>query len=314
MTDSGPLVSIGIPTYNRSQQLKRAIDSAFAQDYPNIEVVISDNASTDETQSLCEELCQRDSRVRYIRQSINRGIATNHIEAFKHSRGEYYMVLGDDDWIDPSYVSACLHVLLTEPEFAVVCGKPFLYQSGRPFHEGGVTTLLQDSPSKRVLAYYRDVFDNAPFYGISRRALLSTVPPMRDTFAGDWFYIASLAFLGKIKTVETTSVYKSVGAGASASVESIVQTLALPTFQARHTVLNVILYACKDIAWASPVYRSTGVPGRLFLSYRVGLVLSRKYHLHRVVFYRGRMLITFVRERLRLSNAEHSSRSTRSRL
>ncbi len=298
MTDSGPLVSIGLPTYNRAEQLKRAIESALAQDYPNLEVVISDNASTDETQPLCEELCRRDSRVRYIRQSANSGMAGNHIAAFKHARGDYYMVLGDDDWIDPSYVSTCMRVLLTEPEFAVVCGKPFLYQSGRPLSEGVLTTLLQETGAERVLAYYRDVFDNVPFYGISRRALLSTAPPMRDTMAGDWLYIASLAFLGKIKTVETTAVYKSVGTGASASVERIVQTVGLPAFQARHPVLSVLLGACKDIAWASPVYRSNGWLGRLSLSCKVGLVLSRKYHLQRVLSYRGRLLITIVRGRL----------------
>lgn len=302
MTDSRPLVSIGVPTYNRATLLKRSVESALAQDYSNLEVVISDNASSDETQFMCDEFCRLDNRVQYVRQSTNRGIAANHISAFKHSRGEYYMVLGDDDWIDPSYVSTCMNVLLAKPEFALVCGKPFLYQSGHPLHEGVVTTLLQDSGSKRVLAYYRDVFDNVPFYGISRRALLSTVPPMRDTLAGDWFYIASLAFLGKIKTVETTSVYKSVGAGASASVESIVETLALPAFQARHTVLNVILYACKDIAWASPVYRSKGLLRRLLLSCQVGLVLSRKYHLYRALPHRGRLLITFIRGRLRLPN------------
>lgn len=298
MADSGPLVSIGLPTYNRAEQLKRAIESALAQDYPNIDVVISDNASTDGTQALCEELCRRDSRVRYIRQSTNSGMAGNHIAAFKHARGDYYMVLGDDDWIDSSYVSTCMRVLLAEPEFAVVCGRPFLYQSGRPLSEGVITTLLQETGAERVLAYYRDVFDNVPFYGISRRALLATVPPMRDTMAGDWLYIASLAFLGKIKTVETTAMYKSVGTGASASVERIVQVVGLPPFQARHPVLSVLLGACKDIAWTSPVYRSSGWLGRLSLSCKVGLALARKYHLQRVLSYRGGLLITAIRGRL----------------
>ncbi len=295
MEESKSLVSIGIPTYNRTQQLKRAIESVLAQDYPNVEVVISDNASTDDTQALCEDLCRRDSRVRYVRQGANIGMAANHVEAFNHARGEFYMVLGDDDWIDPSYVSTCVRMLLADPEIAVVCGKPFLYQSGRPLSEGIITTLLQRSGGERVLAYYKEVFDNVPFYGVSRRELLATAPPMRSTMAGDWLYVASLAFLGKIKTVETTSVYKSVGTGASASVEQIVQTVGLPAFQARHPVLSVILGACKDIAWASPVYRSSGWAGRLFLSCRVGMVLARKYHLHRVLSYRGRLLIKLIK-------------------
>ncbi len=297
MADSEHLVSIGIPTYNRAGQLGRAIESALAQDYADVEVVISDNASTDGTQALCEEFRRRDSRIRYIRQGTNIGMAGNHVEVFRHARGEFYMVLGDDDWIDPSYVSTCVRALCAEPGFAAVCGKPFLYQSGHPLAEGVITNLLQRSGGERVLAYYREVFDNVPFYGVSRRELLATVPPMRNTMAGDWLYIASLAFVGKIKTMETTAVYKSVGAGASASVEQIVRSVGLPAFQARHPVLSVILNACKEIAWASPAYRSGGRLGRLVLSCKVGTVLARKYHLHRALSYRGRLVVAWVKGR-----------------
>ena len=67
-----PLVSVGIPTFNRLIMLRRAVDSALSQDYPNLEVVISDNASTDGTQAWCEQLARRDSRVRYVRQPNTR--------------------------------------------------------------------------------------------------------------------------------------------------------------------------------------------------------------------------------------------------
>ena len=53
--------------------LRRAVDSALSQDYPNLEVVISDNASTDGTQAWCEQLARRDSRLRYVRQPTNVG-------------------------------------------------------------------------------------------------------------------------------------------------------------------------------------------------------------------------------------------------
>ena len=84
----GPLVSVGVPTYNREHRLRRAVESILAQDYPHVEVVISDNASADGTQAWCEELCRRDSRVRYVRQPRNAGLISNYAEVFRHSRGE----------------------------------------------------------------------------------------------------------------------------------------------------------------------------------------------------------------------------------
>lgn len=84
-----PLVSIGIPTYNRAASLRRAIESALAQDYVNLEVVISYNASTDETQAVCEGFARKDSRIRYIRQVTNHGAVANFRNALSQPKGEF---------------------------------------------------------------------------------------------------------------------------------------------------------------------------------------------------------------------------------
>jgi glycosyltransferase involved in cell wall biosynthesis len=80
MIESPSLVSIGIPTYNRAELLKRAIESALNQDYKNIEVIISDNASTDDTESICQFYCNQDARLKYVRHSQNRGPGANFSE------------------------------------------------------------------------------------------------------------------------------------------------------------------------------------------------------------------------------------------
>ena len=96
-----PKVSIGIPTFNRADLLRRSIESALGQDYPNIEVLVSDNASTDETPAICQGL---GDRIKYFRQSINLGPLTNFSKVLEMASGEFFMWLGDDDWIDASYV------------------------------------------------------------------------------------------------------------------------------------------------------------------------------------------------------------------
>src|SRR5207247_7417863 len=112
----------GIPTFNRFEILKRAVESVLSQDYADLELVISDNASTDGTQAWCDDLARRDGRVRYIRQPLNLGSGANFAEVFRNARGRFYMVLGDDDWLDETYISRCSAVLLAHKDTAVVCG------------------------------------------------------------------------------------------------------------------------------------------------------------------------------------------------
>ena len=111
-----PSVSIGIPTYNRVRDLRRAIASATAQDYEDLEIFISDNASTDDTEPVCRSYVASDPRIRYVRQPVNRGATRNFQLALEGARGDFFMWLADDDWLDRSYISRCSEVLRADPE------------------------------------------------------------------------------------------------------------------------------------------------------------------------------------------------------
>src|SRR5713101_5512568 len=130
-----PLVSIGIPTYNRSLSLERAVESALGQDYDKLEIVISDNASTDETGDVCVQLCKRDARIRYIRQPKNLGMTENFRQALAASRGAFFMWLSDDDWLGPSYISDCMHFLTNNEDYVLVCGTDKYYKHGQCIYE-----------------------------------------------------------------------------------------------------------------------------------------------------------------------------------
>ena len=95
-----PLVTIGIPTYRRPQLLRRAIASALAQDHGDVEVVISDNASGDDTDAVCREAVAADRRVRYVPQRENIGAVPNFLAALAAGTGSLFMWLGDDDWLE----------------------------------------------------------------------------------------------------------------------------------------------------------------------------------------------------------------------
>src|SRR4051812_1846461 len=107
-----PLVSIGIPTYNRPDGLRKALESAVGQTYDNIEIIVSDNCSPgEETEAVIKEFMARDARISYHRQQCNQGLYFNFFYVLEQAVGAYFMWLADDDWIDSNYVQKCMDVL-----------------------------------------------------------------------------------------------------------------------------------------------------------------------------------------------------------
>src|SRR3972149_8539793 len=98
MSKINPRVSVGLPVFNGEQFLRQALDSVLAQTYPGFELIISDNASTDRTQDICEAYATRDKRIQYYRQSKNVGGGRNYNFVFEVSNGEYFKWLAHDDF------------------------------------------------------------------------------------------------------------------------------------------------------------------------------------------------------------------------
>lgn len=95
-----PKVSVLIPTYNRAEFLSLCIESALAQDYPNLEVIVSDNASDDNTGEMMQKKYGADSRVRYYRNETNLGVFPNWERLlYEYATGEYGKLLCDDDYL-----------------------------------------------------------------------------------------------------------------------------------------------------------------------------------------------------------------------
>lgn len=112
-----PRASVLIVTYNRSKLLRRALNCALGQSEDQIEVVVVDDASTDETSTWMREV--EDARVRYIRHEVNRGSCGTFETALREARGEYVAFLPDDDIIERSFISSRLSRLAAEPDCVV---------------------------------------------------------------------------------------------------------------------------------------------------------------------------------------------------
>lgn len=115
-----PKVSIGLPVYNGARYLAETLESILAQTYTNFELIISDNASTDETEAICRSFAARDERIRYHRNAANLGLSKNYTRAFELSSGEYFRWATYDDLIAPEYLAKCVAVLDSDPSVVLV--------------------------------------------------------------------------------------------------------------------------------------------------------------------------------------------------
>ncbi|HWH12727.1 MAG TPA: glycosyltransferase family 2 protein [Solirubrobacteraceae bacterium] len=267
MNGDGPLVSIGVPTFNRAATLPRTLESALAQTHRRLEIVVSDNASSDATREICDRYAAQDSRVRYLRQPENVGPTANFNTLFAECRGDFVMMLADDDWIDRGYVAACVASLLADPGCALAAGLARYYRDGRAVGDGVVMTLDQTEAPARVAAYYAGVEDNGTFYGLMPRRVLAAAAPLPNVLGNDWLLIGRIAFLGRVRTLPDVAVHRALD-GTSAGVDRIVETFGAPSFQAWAPHLVIASAVLRDIGWANDVYAPAAAPARLALAIR----------------------------------------------
>lgn len=111
-----PLVSICIPAYNAERFIRETLESALAQDYPNLEIIVSDDASTDRTPEIVA--AYENNGVRLIRQAKNLGMTPNMNAAIRASQGKYAVKLDADDILEPNYVSSLVPIMEAHPRVA----------------------------------------------------------------------------------------------------------------------------------------------------------------------------------------------------
>jgi glycosyltransferase involved in cell wall biosynthesis len=132
MLSGAPRVSIGVPVFNGEAYLAQALDSLLDQTWSEIDIIISDNASTDSTEEICRDYASRDPRIRYMRNTVNVGAAKNFNQLVAVAAGEYFKWAAHDDLCGREFLQRCVEVLAQDP--TVVLSYPW----GRAINECGV--------------------------------------------------------------------------------------------------------------------------------------------------------------------------------
>ncbi len=180
------LVSVGLPTYNRPESLKRALDIITSQTYRDLEIIVSDNASPgSRVKEVVEEFLLRDSRIKYYRQDKNRGLLFNTEFVLKKSRGEYFMWFSDDDWRSPEFIEFLAADLEKNRSIDMAfCDYHEVYKDGKLAEGYPATHLRVFKPFEsrfrliRIISYY---WQNAVrgkcniFYSLFRKAAIEAL-------------------------------------------------------------------------------------------------------------------------------------------
>jgi glycosyltransferase involved in cell wall biosynthesis len=243
------LVSIGLPVRNGETRLKAVVGSVLAQNHPDIELVISDNASTDGTEDFCRELARTDSRVRYHRQPTNVGLLNNFITAIGLARGEYFRWIGDSDTLEPQYVSRCLESFAEDPRRILVTSQIAYVDADGAVQTGEYrgTDLASPDPVVRFREILRLLNQSYlmidPLYGLMRREPVAAMP-RANMYCEDQVLATRLALAGPwghVPEVLARRVRDDREPGAQ-----VARKLGVPRWQVRtaHALLvrNVLRY------------------------------------------------------------------------
>jgi len=177
-----PLVSIIILAYNEEKTISRAINSALAQTYASIEIIVCDNASTDGTPHIVSSFMQKYSKVKHVNRSQNIGAAGNLLDGIKRAKGDYFVFCGGHDIISSNYVQQLLESILSSPSAVVAMGiTRWVDSNGKELDTR--SSLLDTSGQSFLGKYISLMFQNQHYlYGlISRQAYLSCLharPPI----------------------------------------------------------------------------------------------------------------------------------------
>jgi len=111
MTEAKPPVTIGLPIFNGEKYLEQALSSLLSQEYKDFQLIISDNASDDQTRSICKKFSDSDDRIKYYRNEKNEGATFNFNRVLQLAHSEFFMWAAYDDLWDQAFLSTLVSLL-----------------------------------------------------------------------------------------------------------------------------------------------------------------------------------------------------------
>jgi glycosyltransferase involved in cell wall biosynthesis len=208
-------VSIIIPTHNRAHYVSQAIQSALAQDYPNIEVIVSDDNSTDNTQEVVRQYVG-DPRVKYFRNPKNLGVALNRRQALlSYATGDWAILLDDDDYlVDNSYISKAMSLRKKNTDIVLIHANFRIVNEKTGYLKDIYKKLPEITDGKWMFINYKYAVKGTINYDqltvLFNRATAISVDPFSDNFLScDRECFLKISLHGKVGFIsDIVSIYR----------------------------------------------------------------------------------------------------------
>lgn len=167
------MITIGLPVFNGEKTIRTALDSIISQAFSDFEVIISDNASTDETARICQEYVQHDRRIKYLKQSSNIGAFANFEFLVNKAMSPYFVWLAADDYWEPNFLTDNIAALETDSSAVASISKvAFINETGSFSRESQGTYSLNNGVYKNLWKYLSKPSDNSRFYSVFRTSVI----------------------------------------------------------------------------------------------------------------------------------------------
>lgn len=221
-----PKVSIGMPVYNGGNFIKEALDSVVAQTFTDYELIISDNASDDDTQLICNEYCRKYPQIKYVRHTRNLGVYWNFNFVTQNAKGEFITWLAHDDVLEPVFLEETVYYMSHKPNTVIVASDfGIIDQAGTELGLEKLIKIRDDIDwGKRCVEFFRYPISNVFYsiYGLMEtktcKAVLQSVSEPKIAKGSELPILARFAVAGEIAAIpialrkyrrHPTSIYSS---------------------------------------------------------------------------------------------------------
>jgi glycosyltransferase involved in cell wall biosynthesis len=196
-------VSIGMPLYNEEQFVEQAIVSILNQDYKNFELIISDNASTDQTKEICLKYSKKDSRIRFYSRDILTDSTANFNFVASNAKGDFFMWASGHDTRDSTFISRCV-ATFEKSDSIVLCYSDTIWIDSNGNNIGNEQSDI-DTVGMNRIERVNKVFWNLrymyPIYGLFRKDMLDRILPFQRVLGPDILLLNELSSIGEFARI-----------------------------------------------------------------------------------------------------------------
>jgi glycosyltransferase involved in cell wall biosynthesis len=218
VTASIPKVTVGVPVYNGQRYLGSALEALLAQDFVDIEVIVADNASTDDSLEIARSFAEKDRRVSVHPSETNRGAAWNFNRTLDLATGRWFKWAACDDLCAPSFIRRCVETFEDGPASMVLAypKTTIIDEDGQPvreFEDG--FDLRERTPHERLAHLLAVRTDYHPVFGLIRTDALKRTRAIGGYVGSDVALLVELCLMGQFYEVPDRLFLRRIHPGTS---------------------------------------------------------------------------------------------------